>query len=110
MGVCRRVAPCFRRTPTQLPTAITLITITSNLCPEFLTAQGEAGSKHADMKEPRFRAEGGRGGWRSRSIPSARRSCWWGATRPGRAKRFYKGLIAMVDTRFSEPSARLKDD
>jgi len=40
-----------------------------------------AGSKHKNMKELRFGADDGVGAWRSRSIPSGRRSCWLRATR-----------------------------
>ena len=50
------------------------------------------GSKHKNMKELRFKAGDGvwrvaRGAWRSRSIPSGKRSCWLPATRLGSHRR-----------------------
>jgi hypothetical protein len=35
-----------------------------------------AGSRHANMKELRFAANGGAWRWHSRSIRNVRRSCW----------------------------------
>ncbi|MET4898982.1 type II toxin-antitoxin system RelE/ParE family toxin [Sphingomonadaceae bacterium jetA1] len=70
-----------------------------------------AGSRHANMKELRFRAEGGV--WRVAFAfdPERRAILLVAGDKSGVAqKRFYKGLIARADARFTEHLDSLKDD
>lgn len=70
-----------------------------------------AGSRHTNMKELRFRADGGV--WRVAFAfdPERHAILLVAGDKSGVAqKRFYKGLIARADARFAEHLDSLKDD
>jgi hypothetical protein len=70
-----------------------------------------AGSRHANMKELRFRGDGGV--WRVAFAfdPERNAILLVAGDKSGVAqKRFYKGLIAKADARFTEHLDRLKDE
>lgn len=67
-----------------------------------------AGSRHANMKELRFRAENG--AWRVAFDPERRAVLLVAGDKAGVAqKRFYKGLIAKADSRFDAHLETLKE-
>ena len=73
-------------------------------------ADTPAGSKHANMKELRFRADGGV--WRAAFAfdPARRAIVLVAGDKAGVAQtRFYKGLIVKADKRFADHLKSIKD-